>query len=204
MQTAMPMPSSKVSLKLFIHKGTNRVLFAEAGKEFVDFFDNILRLPVGALIKLLKPERVLGFLGNIHDSIINLTADLEPDEKDSRLKPNVHFSGDIGLPRRVLNILFNDAKYPSRGSRRRSELKYCAPKGVKEAPYLVMNDLEVKPLSTVSLVTLLNKFHLLKDGDLEEKVVDLGMDEGLKLLKASLESKNVLTEVFLLTVKQEV
>ena len=38
------------------------------------------------------------------------------------------------------------------------------------------NDLEVKPLSTASIIPLLNEFHV-KDGDLEEKVVDLGVDE---------------------------
>ena len=53
--------------------------------------------------------------------------------------------------------------------------QYCPLNGVKDGPYLVMNDLEVKPLSTISVVTLLNKFHLKEDGDLEEKVVDLGM-----------------------------
>ncbi|BFG22462.1 hypothetical protein CerSpe_087360 [Prunus speciosa] len=43
---------------------------------------------------------------------------------------------------------------------------------------------------------MLNQFNV-KVGALEEKVVDLGMDEGLKLLKASLETSTVLTNVFL-------
>jgi hypothetical protein len=43
--------------------------------------------------------------------------------------------------------------------------------------YMVMDDLEVKPLSTSSLVTLLSEFKLKGIGDIEEKVVDLGMDE---------------------------
>ncbi|CAN1269324.1 hypothetical protein LINPERPRIM_LOCUS13543 [Linum perenne] len=63
--------------------------------------------------------------------------------------------------------------------------------------YMVMDNLEVKPMSTISSITLLNKFNIQDVGSLKEKVVELGMDEGLNLLKASLESKMVLTTVFL-------
>ena len=38
------------------------------------------------------------------------------------------------------------------------------------------NDLEVKPLCTDSLMTLFNEFNV-KDVDLEEKIVNFGMDE---------------------------
>ena len=132
------MPSSKVRLKLFMHKSSNQVLFAEAGKKFVEFFFNVLRLIVGTLTTLLKPDVMFGHLGNIHDSIINLR--------------------------------------PSFGPRISSELIHYPPNGVKEGLCLVKNDLEVKPLSTASIIPLLNEFHV-KDGDLEEKVVDLGVDE---------------------------
>ncbi|KAL4576361.1 hypothetical protein LXL04_012453 [Taraxacum kok-saghyz] len=63
--------------------------------------------------------------------------------------------------------------------------------------YMVMDDLEVKPMSTISSITMLNKFNVKEVGGLQEKVVSLDMTEGLKLLKASLQCKNVLTSVFL-------
>uniref|UniRef100_A0A7N0V5T3 DUF674 domain-containing protein n=1 Tax=Kalanchoe fedtschenkoi TaxID=63787 RepID=A0A7N0V5T3_KALFE len=63
--------------------------------------------------------------------------------------------------------------------------------------YMVMDDLAVKPMSTISSITLLNTFNIKDVGVLEEKTVTLGMPEGLKLLRASLHSKTVLTEVFL-------
>ncbi|KAK9913404.1 hypothetical protein M0R45_037222 [Rubus argutus] len=59
--------------------------------------------------------------------------------------------------------------------------------------YMVMDNLEVKPMSTISSILVLNKFNVKKVGALEEKVVNLGMEEGLKLLKASLECNAVLT-----------
>ncbi|XP_059458473.1 uncharacterized protein LOC132188080 [Corylus avellana] len=63
--------------------------------------------------------------------------------------------------------------------------------------YMVMDNLEVKPMSTISSITLLTKFNVRDLGAVEEKVVDLGMGEVLCLLKASLQSKTVLTDVFL-------
>ncbi|KAJ3708788.1 hypothetical protein LUZ61_012493 [Rhynchospora tenuis] len=63
--------------------------------------------------------------------------------------------------------------------------------------YSVMDDLTVVPMSTISSITLLNKFQIKDLGSLEEKTVGVGFEEGLKLLKVSLQSKTVLTDVFL-------
>ncbi|GFQ05220.1 hypothetical protein PHJA_002666100 [Phtheirospermum japonicum] len=63
--------------------------------------------------------------------------------------------------------------------------------------YMVMDDLVVTPMSTISSITLLNKFNVKEVGALEEKVVNMGMTEAVKLLNASLQSKKVLTDVFL-------
>ena len=43
--------------------------------------------------------------------------------------------------------------------------------------YMVMDNLEVKPMSTISSITALNKFNIKEVGALEEKVVNLGMEE---------------------------
>ncbi|KAB5538862.1 hypothetical protein DKX38_016395 [Salix brachista] len=64
--------------------------------------------------------------------------------------------------------------------------------------YTVTDDLSVSPLSMVSVVILLNKLNIKDFGVLKEKVVEFGIDEGIKLLKASLSSKDALTAVFLL------
>ncbi|XP_044509567.1 uncharacterized protein LOC123228283 isoform X2 [Mangifera indica] len=62
--------------------------------------------------------------------------------------------------------------------------------------YMVSDNLELKPMSTTSVINLLNKSNVKDLCSLEEKVVDFGIQEGLMLLKASLECKNVLTRVF--------
>ncbi|XP_010089370.2 uncharacterized protein LOC21384148 isoform X3 [Morus notabilis] len=91
-----------------------------------------------------------------------------------------------------------------------TELVYVAPPppdaGVSSAEggfvkgvvtYMIMDDLEVKPMSTISSITMLNKFNVKEVGALEEKTVSVGIKEGLDLLKASLQTNTVLTDVFL-------
>ncbi|XP_058099042.1 uncharacterized protein LOC131243596 [Magnolia sinica] len=62
--------------------------------------------------------------------------------------------------------------------------------------YMVMDDLAVKPMSTISGIALLTKFQVKDVSALEEKVVEVGLDEALALLKASLESKTALNDIF--------
>ncbi|KAM0860676.1 hypothetical protein ACQ4PT_046357 [Festuca glaucescens] len=68
---------------------------------------------------------------------------------------------------------------------------------VQGVAYTVMDDLKVAPMSTISGITLLNTFGITDIGSLQEKTVQLGYPEGLEMMKASLQSKTVLTDVFL-------
>ncbi|KAM6567942.1 hypothetical protein CsatA_027070 [Cannabis sativa] len=69
---------------------------------------------------------------------------------------------------------------------------------VKEVvTYMIMDDLEVKPMSTISSVAIFNSFNVKDVSTLQEKIVTVGIDEGLSLLKASLQVKRVLTNVFI-------
>ncbi|KAF5742650.1 hypothetical protein HS088_TW09G00701 [Tripterygium wilfordii] len=62
---------------------------------------------------------------------------------------------------------------------------------------MIMDDLEVKPLSTVSIISLLSEVNVKDVGVVQEKEINLSMDEGLKMLKASFMTQTVLTHVFL-------
>ncbi|KAF3969300.1 hypothetical protein CMV_006908 [Castanea mollissima] len=197
--------TSKVSLKLMIDtKDSGRVLYAEAGKEFVDFHFYILSLPVGAFIPLLNQEMVSS-LGNIYDSIANFsTTYLRPNvNKDSLLKPKAYFSsGTAGFPLQLPNVESSRKLYKcclnvserkalcGCGYSMSQESKYTGTPSANDhyssnvgdyvkgkVTYMVMDDLAVKPLSTTSLATLLNKFNVKDIGALQEKVVDLGVDE---------------------------
>jgi hypothetical protein len=211
---------TKVSLKLMIHTESRRVVYAEASKEFVDFLFYILSLPVATFIPLLNEEMV-GSLGNIYDSIANLsTTYLRPYvKKDSLLKPIAYFPAGTGVPLQLPNVesprklyrcssgnctyVYDDStaicscsgsgspfgSVSGRSNSMSGESKYLGPPSANipyssvgdyvkgKVIYMVMDDLAVKPLSTISITTQLHKFEVKEIGALEEKVVELGMDE---------------------------
>ncbi|KAL2485645.1 Uncharacterized protein Adt_30401 [Abeliophyllum distichum] len=307
------MAESKVSLKLLIDTKSKRVLFAEAGKDFVDFIFHILAMPLATAIRLLGKQEMVGCLGKLYESVENLndTYILQGKKKEIFLKPkalnpiasvplsmltdkpthkiyyscnhcnqesNVGHFKPFGSSSNTPSSLFGSSSCTSAGfsfggssntspgwyggssntsggfsfgssplfcsspstlasgysnnptsspisSRQYSFsdhpntpcpecskimtriLTYVAPPPnkdrsneggfVKDVTYMVMDDLVVKPLSTISSMTLLNEYNVKELAALQEKVVDLGMDEALMLLKACLHSSNVLTTVFL-------
>ncbi|KAL9143477.1 hypothetical protein ABFS82_14G239500 [Erythranthe guttata] len=127
---------------------------------------------------------MVGSVSNIYESVQNLNQTyIQPDKtKDSLLKPVVNSSAPLLLK------AFNHASSSSSSTG-------GFVKGV--VTYMVMDDLVVNPMSAITSITLLNKFNIKEVGSLQEKVVDVGMPEAVKLLKAALETDEVLTTVFL-------
>ncbi|KAM4104565.1 hypothetical protein ACJW30_06G167900 [Castanea mollissima] len=222
------MASSEVSLKLLIDTKGNKVLFAEAGKDFVDFLFNLLSLLVGTVIRLLTKDSMVCSLGNLYESVETLSETyLQPNQsKDAILKPKTPVSAsDLPLLLSADETMIGKKFYMCPSFHRNvaddpraacpfcncymnTKIPYIALEKVASSDdeggyvkgvvtYMVMDDLVVKPMSTISSIALLQKFSVKEVGALEERVVDLGMDEGLKLLKASLQSKTVLSSVFL-------
>ncbi|KAJ6772836.1 hypothetical protein OIU74_018950 [Salix koriyanagi] len=83
------MSASKMSLKLLIDSKHNKVVFAEAGKDFVDFLLNLLALPLGTVIQLITKSAMTGCVVNLYGSLEKLDQSyLQPNQnKDSILNP---------------------------------------------------------------------------------------------------------------------
>ncbi|CAN1130980.1 hypothetical protein LINPERHAP2_LOCUS6143 [Linum perenne] len=62
--------------------------------------------------------------------------------------------------------------------------------------YMVMDNLEVKPMSAYVCMNLLSTLNI-QQADVEERVIKVSLDKALALMDASLQSKTVLTKVFL-------
>ncbi|KAK8999380.1 hypothetical protein V6N11_070549 [Hibiscus sabdariffa] len=239
--------SATVSLKLLIDTNEQRVLYAEAGKDFADFLFSILTLPVATVIRLLTKEGMNGCVGNLYESVDNLGDEyIQPTTtKDTLLEPTYSLNVATGVPLLLPDVqsstpqgfyrcsyghsgcsydysgsgkcclyYTNDptATCPSCSRAMTSPATFVNPpnkvstaspaaseggfvKGV--VTYTILDDLTVTPLSTISSITMLSKFGIKQVDALKEKVVNVGMDEGVELLKASLQSKTVLTDVFL-------
>lgn len=217
-----------ISLKLLVDTEQNRVLFAEAGKDFVDFLFTLLSFPAGTIIRLLSKDTMVGSLGKLYESIENFSDTyIQPNlNKDILLKPKEPGSvpNNLGLltnvettERKVIYTCSNSysryydysyhthsdthpyfsedpkAQCPECGESLSCKMSYVPPpsssgsaessagKGVgfvkPVVTYMIMDDLEVKPMSTISTIALLNQFNVRDFGALEQKVVDLGMDE---------------------------
>ncbi|KAE9618560.1 hypothetical protein Lalb_Chr02g0144011 [Lupinus albus] len=237
--TPSPSSSTKLSVKLLIDRKREKVLFAEASKAVIDFLFNLLCLPIGAVVRLLTKNEMVGCLGNLYESVEELNQTyLQPNQnKDVLLKPislvsssvisgllplndvlgshdsvefrkfytcNNHYSHvtcEYGIRCLSGQNCYMKLQLPFVGNIPASNdgIVSTNEKGfVKDVvTYMVMDDLVIQPMSTISSITLLNKFNVIEIGFLEERVVELGMEEGIHLLKASLQSKTVLTNVFL-------
>ncbi|MED6119626.1 hypothetical protein PIB30_013258 [Stylosanthes scabra] len=238
--------NSNLSLKLLIDTKNNKVLFAEASKDVVDFLFTLLQFPLATVLKLLSKESVVGSLGNLYSSVENLNhVYMQPNlSKDLLLNPTILPSSPFIsglLPSATMNNhsritlklykcfygcggntvtdVYNSPCGNNCGARMTVEVKYIkgeATATVATAPatsghsnnykngfvkdvitYMIMDNLVIRPMSTISSITVLNQFNVKDVGALKEAVFQLGINEGLNLLKASMESETILTSVFL-------
>ncbi|XP_014511478.1 uncharacterized protein LOC106770170 [Vigna radiata var. radiata] len=70
-------PEKQISLKLMVIKKRNKVVFAEAGKDFVDVLFSLFTLPLGTIVRLVREESnmqpiELGSLTSLYQSVENL------------------------------------------------------------------------------------------------------------------------------------
>ncbi|KAI8539912.1 hypothetical protein RHMOL_Rhmol09G0219700 [Rhododendron molle] len=201
-----------ITLKLLVDTKNNRVLFADAGKDFIDFLFTLLSLPIGTIVRLLTAKSMVGCLGNLYDSVDNLsnTYMQSNQSKEVLLKPKV------AVRLTEASLLLTDDDAPAPEVNKMYKCRTCAstvsfdPKATcplcKKAnlsvevtfepskvantglsgeggyvkgviTYMVMDDLVVMPMSTISGIALLSKFNVTNVASLEEKVVSFGMDE---------------------------
>ncbi|KAG5009861.1 hypothetical protein JHK87_018376 [Glycine soja] len=73
------MPSTQeeqISLKLLVYKKTNKVILAEAGKDFVDVLFCFLTMPLGTIARLVQTSDLgpggVGCLSSLYGSVTNL------------------------------------------------------------------------------------------------------------------------------------
>jgi hypothetical protein len=64
--------TTTLSMKLLVDTKGHRVLFAEAGKDVVDFLFSLLALPIGTAVKLLGEESMVGSAGDLYGSVDRL------------------------------------------------------------------------------------------------------------------------------------
>ncbi|VAI10813.1 unnamed protein product [Triticum turgidum subsp. durum] len=201
-----------IKIKLAVDRSRNRVLFADAGSDFVDVLLSFLTLPLSA-VKFCAASSP-GCLSNLCDSVSRLTGGkllkveachgmlLTPstahefggfcDSHDTFVKnqPNLQVDGDFCRCWQVMARLVHVYNKASSGS---GMFVRC------KEQFMVSDDLTIMPASTRTMQSLARNFGpgaILND--FEELEVCIGWTEVVvAMLKASLSSDTIFTDIFL-------
>jgi len=188
-----------VEIKVMVSKSKNKILFAEANGDFVDFLVSFLTTPIGSIVKLMKGRLCLGSIGNLYKSV----KDLNPSwfigsSKESLL--NIRVSPHFGCKSNPLEeddspqywygpVVVKDNEGRIMISKRKdmlrdpTKVKLFDPRssngarepvvGFMKRPclFIVSDDLEVIPMTTDSSISYLQQLGNVKLNDLEEHFI---------------------------------
>ncbi|KAG2639792.1 uncharacterized protein LOC120661406 [Panicum virgatum] len=231
------MPTTALTMKLLIDSSPQRqrVVFAEAGKDTIDFLFSLLAIPAGTAVKLLgKDQSMVGCMENLYSSAEKLDDPyVQPNvAKDAILCTTMAFPAaarpnsflfrlpePVSAPKKFYNCTTGwyecrrkvtdvyGTPCPNCRSGMVTEANLLSPVAQGEAKkgfvqggmvtYMVTDDLVISPMSNVSTIALLNACAVRDLGTLQDRTVQIGYKEGLEILKASVQSKTVLTDVFI-------
>ncbi|PIA54469.1 hypothetical protein AQUCO_00900781v1 [Aquilegia coerulea] len=161
----------KMKLKVILRKSDNKLLYAETGADFANRLLSQLVIPLGTIVKLISASPSLRCASNLYKSVEELGVGLYMNSE--------HLKKKLLLPKLT----------PKFGAVGGSGFVQ------EETTFMVTDDLVLTRVSPVSGISLFNKLNI-PISDIEEKVVDFGKEEALKLLEASLISKSALTSAF--------
>ncbi|KAL9226663.1 hypothetical protein vseg_002450 [Gypsophila vaccaria] len=182
----------KLSLKIMVDVKAKKVVFAEANSESVDFIFSLISLPLLSVTKLLQLNKkgMVGCLGTLFKSIESLDTQCYKGEINSSfvLKPRASVSvpllsfHDCYVPRSVSVLGKRTCSCGSYDPACDYGYKIVGPGYVIGGTvFMVMDNLVVKPMSIALIKSQVKEFDVL-----EEKQVQVGLEEGLAILKASM------------------
>ncbi|CAI7797473.1 unnamed protein product [Closterium sp. NIES-54] len=169
-----------LQVNILFSKEKVKILYLEAGKDFIDLLMALLRMPTASLLRLLSnagmtTKKPVGIF-NVFSSAENLDSSYMKVDKSFVVSP----SPPEGTQVRLLGF-------------------------VKETlTFMVTDNLEFYPSSTIKSISLLNTLGVKSMADLESCETTVSQDHALALVQAALTSSTALNDVFgsLLTVSR--
>ncbi|TKY65971.1 tyrosine/DOPA decarboxylase [Spatholobus suberectus] len=217
----------QVSLKLLLNKKTNKVILAEAGKDFVDVLFSFLTMPLGTIARLVQRSDMgpvgVGCLSSLYGSVTNLCECLltvtckemllwprnTSEEYCRSLKLNID---DTEPSKHFLCMNFpkcsHDLLSTFKNERCNCGNLLSRSVSVKSdkvydgfvndvATFIVTDDLVVIPNGMDTSFSVLQKCGVKSLSSVQEMTVNVTKKKVLDLLKCSLLSKSTLTDLFL-------
>ncbi|BAT84517.1 hypothetical protein LR48_Vigan03g146100 [Vigna angularis] len=216
-----------VSLKLLVSKKTNKVILAEAGKDFVDVLFSFLTMPLGTIARLVQKSdmgqvgvgclsSLYGSVTNLHDCLLTVTCKemlLQPGNSSEEYcrsiklniddaKPSKHFIC-MNFPRCSHYLLSTFKNQRCNCGNLLARLVSVKSGKVYNgfvndvATFIVTDDLVVIPNAMDTSFGVLQKFGVKSLSSVQEMTVNVTKNKVLDLLKCSLLSKSTLTDLFL-------
>ncbi|XP_021721060.1 uncharacterized protein LOC110688605 [Chenopodium quinoa] len=173
-----------ITLKLLVNKESKKVVYAEAGKEFVDFLLGLMDLPLGSILRILSSLS----LGKIYESAKSIEGSISRNMKSVNLSLTLNIPPILSSRSSSSNI-----NYSYSSSQQTDEVDGYVKGAVA---YMVMDDLTITP-SSISSINLF-KTHGIKDMcTLQEMIVQVHAEKALNLVRAAFGSSTVLTDIFI-------
>lgn len=200
----------RIILKLIVCKSKNKAIYAEATEDFVNLLCSFLTFPLGYVFGEFPSLSFKGCINNFYKTIKEF--DSKQFMAEEMKKAIVYPKLAPGLPVSTKLIAIKEAVDPSYStlhsllnvrsqslepkSNTSGQAEDC--KGFIKGPsmFMVTDNLTITPLSAISGLSLINKLRIPLI-DIEEQQVNVGEDEALRLLVATLVSKYALTDAFL-------
>ncbi|GFP79559.1 hypothetical protein PHJA_000099400 [Phtheirospermum japonicum] len=189
----------KMVVKVIYRESTNKLLLAEADGDFVEYLFTLLTIPLGAVECLLGGITTLKNIDNLYRSLgdINDYKYLKTqDTKTLLLEPQLP-TGYVSKDK-ILPLIEESHKFYRGAEKGLSTSKSAHTDGrrkyVKEQTmYNVTDDLVVTPFCMTAGFSLLSRLKI-SLCDVDEVELKIGLDEALRILKASLTSTTALTD----------
>ncbi|CAA0833101.1 Unknown protein [Striga hermonthica] len=203
-------------LKIMIQKSTQKLLFAQAEDDFADFLFSLLTIPLGGALSLLGTNTGVTSLDNFYVSVESINGDkyLTKDRTKFRKtelpigymssnqilplteggSPELHFvraSEYLGRYLSPSTVTYKKTRTLSILLHHKSP-KVCGNYVKGPTMYMVTDDLTVTPLCVTSSLSILDRLGI-SLSDVQELELNIGLEEALSILKASLTSTSALT-----------
>ncbi|XP_076925733.1 uncharacterized protein LOC143588669 [Bidens hawaiensis] len=188
--------SSTMLLDVSLQKSTGKLLFEEVKEDFVDFVFGFLSIPLGTVVgTLMSGDSSITCMNNILKSISNMSVGRYLKSqviKDILLKP--HFGQEYSSLNHLFPIKGSDTTRVQFGFHfqlidpRMNEV-FLKQSGM----FFVTDDLVIAPSSSHMAMNTMRKLNVSFD-DVEKYEISIGLEEGLRMLKASLLSGSTLTK----------
>ncbi|KAL8058461.1 hypothetical protein ABFS82_03G019300 [Erythranthe guttata] len=192
-----------IILKFMVQKSTNKLLFARAGEDFLDFLCSLLAIPFGAVRYLLVGKTCLKAIDNLYVSIVDHVDDnhlATPAMKNRLMKaklPHGYISENQILP--LTGESFPYTYDTSPDLQKFSSVKFVKGQGKYirgPTMYNITDDLTVTPFCMASMFLALKEQNI-PLSDVQELELEIRLEEGLSILKASLTSASALTDALM-------